>query len=81
MTLITGRSNQTTLIQDRFVLDGTIEAIGQLFTLAPGLTAILRTNHPAFPTGYVRTDLEVDTQFTVGHLVDNRVPTSLTVIL
>ena len=80
VTLVAGRCNESALVHDNLVLDGSIEVVGQLFAATPRLSSVFRAYHPSFPSCNVHTNFEVDAQFAVGHFVDDRVPTSLAIV-
>ena len=73
--------NETALTHHGFVLDRTVDIIGKGFTTAPGLTAILRTANPSFPSCHVGTYLEIELKFTAGGLKEHGIPTSLAVVV
>ena len=78
--LVAGGRDEATLVEDGFLFDGDVKAVGQLLAAAPCLAAIFRAHHPSFPASHVGTDFEIEQEFAGGEFVEHGVPACFAVV-
>ena len=69
-----GAAEQTVAPEQRLVLDGAQEAVGQPLGRRPAVAAVLRADEPSGPVLDVAAHLVEEQQLAAGHLEEHRIP-------